>query len=233
MSRSSLSFRNSLIYIQTYKGNQNDDLESRRSCCSCFGLTVIIILILGLAVVVPLLVVKVINEDDRVTSLENQLVELRNMGAHNSHVLESLEENVNPVLANASCHQISEYKDPQNGTYMIQPYLGMKPFPIRCEFVKNKSFSIIGYNSTNPSGLTATEGKPGCNDPGCFEDEITYHATMDQIEALISISEKCEQTIRHNCTFNMLTDYSWWNGRNGEKITYWHGDKDENDIGKG
>ena len=122
---------------------------------------------------VPLLVVKVINEDDRVTSLENQLAELRNMGAHNSHVLESLEENVNPVLANASCHQISKYKNPQNGTYMIQPYLGMKPFPIRCEFVNNKSFSIVGFNSTNPSGLTATPDKPGCSEAGCFTDEIT------------------------------------------------------------
>ena len=193
----------------------------------------IILIILGLAVLVPLLIVKVINEDDRVSSLEIQLDELRNVETYNEYVLESLVENVQPVLTNASCQQISEYENPENGTYMIQPYLNMKPFPVRCEFTKSKSLTVIGYKSTNPSGLTATDERPGCSEAGCFKDKITYHATIDQIEALISISEECEQTIRHNCTSNKLTDYSWWNGRNGEKISYWHGDKEENEKVKG
>ena len=192
----------------------------------------IILIVLGLAALVPLLVVKVINEDDRVTSLETELAEMRKIESYNQHVIESLEEIVHPVLANASCQQISEYKNPQNGTYMIQPYLGMKPFPVWCQFVNNKSFTTIGYNSTNPNGLTATDEQPGCSEAGCFKDEITYHASIHQIESLISVSEVCEQTIRHNCTFNKLTDYSWWNGRNGEKITYWHGDKKENEKDK-
>ena len=50
---------------------------------------------------------------------------------------------------------------------------------------------------------------------------------MEQIEALISVSEFCEQEVVNNCTSNQLTGYSWWLGRNGNKFKYWHGDRNE------
>ena len=40
----------------------------------------------------------------------------------------------------------------------------------------------------------------GCHDAGCFKDEITYEAEMEQIIALMSISTDCQQTIHHNCS---------------------------------
>ena len=50
---------------------------------------------------------------------------------------------------------------------------------------------------------------------------------MEQIEALISVSEFCEQEVVNNCTSNQLTGYSWWLDRNGNKYKYWHGDRDD------
>ena len=50
---------------------------------------------------------------------------------------------------------------------------------------------------------------------------------MEQIEALITVSEFCEQEVVNNCTSNQLTGYSWWLDRNGNKYKYWHGDRNE------
>jgi len=46
---------------------------------------------------------------------------------------------------------------------------------------------------------------------------------MDQIAALIDISEICEQRIVNTCTNNMLSDVAWWTDRAGNKIEYWDG----------
>ena len=54
---------------------------------------------------------------------------------------------------------------------------------------------------------------------------------MDQIEALISVSEHCEQEIINNCTVNTLTGYAWWLDRNGDRYQYWHGDRDQTALG--
>ena len=54
---------------------------------------------------------------------------------------------------------------------------------------------------------------------------------MDQIEALISVSEHCEQEIINNCTVNTLTGYAWWLDRNGDRYQYWHGDRGETALG--
>ena len=54
---------------------------------------------------------------------------------------------------------------------------------------------------------------------------------MEQIEALISVSEFCEQRVENNCTTNQLTGFSWWLDRNGNQLQYWHGDGDESTLG--
>lgn len=54
---------------------------------------------------------------------------------------------------------------------------------------------------------------------------------MDQIEALISVSEFCEQKVENNCTSNQLTGYAWWLDINGNQRQYWHGDGDKNTTG--
>jgi len=81
------------------------------------------------------------------------------------------------------------------------------------------------------SGYTTLPGQIGCSTPGCFSDQITYPASMEQLEALIDLSENCEQSIVNNCNVNALTEFGWWEDRNGNNVTYWHGDKGENEVG--
>ena len=86
----------------------------------------------------------------------------------------------------------------------------------------------------------------GCPTPGCFSDQITYEPSMEQIEvglyslvqssllhfqALMNLSEHCEQTIVNNCTTSALTGYSWWTDRVGRNVTYWDGAKEPNAEG--
>ena len=60
---------------------------------------------------------------------------------------------------------------------------------------------------------------------------FSYDISMEQIEALISVSEFCEQRVENNCTTNQLTGFSWWLDRNGNQLQYWHGDGDESTLG--
>ena len=54
---------------------------------------------------------------------------------------------------------------------------------------------------------------------------------MEQIEALISVSEYCEQEVINNCTSNQLTGYAWWLDRSGDRYQYWHGEGNQTDLG--
>ena len=58
---------------------------------------------------------------------------------------------------------------------------------------------------------------------GCYKEEITYFASMEQIVSLMDISADCFQDITHTCVHNTLTGYSWWMGRGGRNNKYWHG----------
>ena len=64
----------------------------------------------------------------------------------------------------------------------------------------------------------------GCSDAGCYEDTINYENHLEQIIAVIDLSETCEQTILNNCTGNVLSHMGWWTDRGGNKIEYWDGD---------
>ena len=62
--------------------------------------------------------------------------------------------------------------------------------------------------------MTSTPDKEdGCEERGCFSDEISYNASVTQIEALMYISQQCEQRVKHTCKVNPLTGYAFWNDR--------------------
>ena len=125
-----------------------------------------------------------------------------------------------------------------------------------CEFGSGSGKASISPKYENEFQYTSIPGgSDGCADPGCYTDNIryasycilkwvpaylnpylylfSYDVAMDQIEALISISEFCEQKVENNCTSNQLTGYSWWLDRNGNKFQYWHGVGSNTTLGRG
>ena len=47
----------------------------------------------------------------------------------------------------------------------------------------------------------------------------------------MKISTNCKQAVRHTCHQMPLTHYSSWQDRNENWNTYWHGDKQSNEVG--
>ena len=93
-----------------------------------------------------------------------------------------------------------------------------------CEFHGEIGQTFIYHDHPDFGYTSVPTQSDGCTDPGCYNDEIMYNATMDQIVGLIEISASCEQTIVLNCTNNRVTDFAWWTDRKGTTHKYWHGD---------
>ena len=115
--------------------------------------------------------------------------------------------------------------------FKIRPSVDVEPFEVFCEFNGNVGTTVVKHDHEG-YGITSMPGQhDGCSEPGCYSDTISYDATMEQIESLIQISANCEQSIVNNCTYNSLTDISWWLDRNGAQIGYWHGSYQEDAKG--
>ena len=66
-----------------------------------------------------------------------------------------------------------------------------------------------------------------CYDPGCYSRKIVYDAPMEQIKALIQLSNGCSQDIEYQCFLSVLqnngVDFGYWLDRNGDSQIYWTG----------
>ena len=99
---------------------------------------------------------------------------------------------------------------------------------VECQFSGNIGTTIIKHHHSIEQTITSEIGTlDGCYDPGCFNDNITYDATPEQIEAILFLAKDCSQEITFKCSYNRLTGYSWWMGRDGSENLYWHGDSSQ------
>jgi hypothetical protein len=63
-----------------------------------------------------------------------------------------------------------------------------------------------------------------CPDENCYNLPITYKsATMDQITALIDMSEFCYQEIHFSCYLSRISKNASWIDRHGDRQTYFTG----------
>ena len=47
----------------------------------------------------------------------------------------------------------------------------------------------------------------------------------------MGISKNCSQIVKHSCHQILLSGFSSWLDRTGEWNSYWHGDKNPDDLG--
>merc|ERR1712080_344608 len=75
-----------------------------------------------------------------------------------------------------------------------------------------------------------------CSGDGCFVKNLTYEIPDKQMEALIEISDTCEQVIEFGCKFAPLknrmfgTFYVWWVGSDGGKKYYFDGGDEDSHV---
>ena len=87
------------------------------------------------------------------------------------------------VAIPVSCQEYRDNGILLSGSYKIQPSTDVLPFDVECDFVEKIGKTIISKEHSKRSGFTSTPNAlDGCVSEGCFVDEITYKASMEQIK---------------------------------------------------
>ncbi|XP_034717474.1 contactin-associated protein-like 2a isoform X1 [Etheostoma cragini] len=110
-------------------------------------------------------------------------------------------------------------------TYWIDPDSSgpLGPFKVNCNMTEDKVWTTV-MNSLPPK--TAVTGSSRERRTVL---QVNYSASMDQVTAITTSAEYCEQRIAYSCRMSRLlntpdgTPYTWWVGRGSEKHFYWGG----------
>ncbi|XP_056869013.1 contactin-associated protein-like 2a [Takifugu flavidus] len=110
-------------------------------------------------------------------------------------------------------------------TYWIDPDGSgpLAPFKVSCNMTEDKVWTTVMNN------LPAKTTVIGSSKEKRTVLQVNYSASMDQVTAITTGAESCEQHISYSCQMSRLlntpdgTPYTWWVGRGNEKHFYWGG----------
>ncbi|XP_071775614.1 contactin-associated protein-like 2a [Centroberyx gerrardi] len=110
-------------------------------------------------------------------------------------------------------------------TYWIDPDGSgpLGPFKVNCNMTEDKVWTTVMNNL--PAQTTVT----GSSRERRTVLQVNYSASMDQVTAITTSAEHCQQHISYSCRMSRLlntpegTPYTWWVGRGSEKHFYWGG----------
>ncbi|XP_062861472.1 contactin-associated protein-like 5 [Trichomycterus rosablanca] len=97
------------------------------------------------------------------------------------------------------------------------------PVQVYCNITEDKVWTVVHHNSTDPVRVQGSSpSKP-------FKANFDYGASPEQLKAIVSQSEYCQQSVTYKCKRSRLFNtwdgapLSWWLERGGERRTYWGG----------
>lgn len=98
------------------------------------------------------------------------------------------------------------------------------PLKVYCNMTEDKVWTTLYHTLELQSPVVGSSLKK----PSVLQ--LNYSSSMDQIFAITSSAEYCEQYISYNCRMSRILNnpddgspYTWWIGRGNEKHTYWGG----------
>ncbi|KAM6900735.1 contactin-associated protein-like 2a [Xenentodon cancila] len=98
------------------------------------------------------------------------------------------------------------------------------PFKVNCNMTEDKVWTTVVNNLPPKTIIT------GSSKERRTVLQVNYSASMDQVSAITTSAEYCEQQIAYSCRMSRLlntpgdgTPYTWWVGRGSEKHFYWGG----------
>ncbi|TSM28158.1 Contactin-associated protein-like 4 [Bagarius yarrelli] len=98
----------------------------------------------------------------------------------------------------------------------------VKPQLVYCN-MSDKAWTVIQHNNTELTKLRASSGSAR------HLASFNYSADAEQLAAVITRAERCEQELSYHCKKSRLlntpdgTPFTWWVGRSGDAHTYWAG----------
>uniref|UniRef100_A0A8C7N9I6 Contactin associated protein 2 n=1 Tax=Oncorhynchus kisutch TaxID=8019 RepID=A0A8C7N9I6_ONCKI len=110
-------------------------------------------------------------------------------------------------------------------TYWIDPDGSgpLGPFKVNCNMTEDKVWTTVVNN------LPAQTSVTGSSRERRTVLQLNYSASMEQVTAITTSAEHCEQHVSYGCLLSRLlntpdgTPYTWWVGRSSEKHFYWGG----------
>ncbi|XP_055737592.1 contactin-associated protein-like 2a [Salvelinus fontinalis] len=110
-------------------------------------------------------------------------------------------------------------------TYWIDPDGSgpLGPFKVNCNMTEDKVWTTVVNN------LPAQTSVTGSSRERRTVLQLNYSASMEQVTAITTSAEHCEQHVSYGCFMSRLlntpdgTPYTWWVGRSSEKHFYWGG----------
>ncbi|XP_061095583.1 contactin-associated protein-like 2a [Conger conger] len=110
-------------------------------------------------------------------------------------------------------------------TYWIDPDGSgpLGPFRVNCNMTEDKVWTTVMNN------LPAQTSVTGSSREKRTVLQLNYSASMEQVSAITSSAEHCEQHVAYACRTSRLlntpegTPYTWWVGKGSEKHFYWGG----------
>jgi len=127
-----------------------------------------------------------------------------------------------------TCEDLRNSPYNETGVYTMDPDGSGKPVEVFCDM--EKGVTEIGHDHINAENVTWCEGS------GCFSLNITYDVPLEQIEALIAMSDVCEQEIKFECKLAPLKNaafgvkFGWWTNQRDEKKYYFDGADEEREV---
>ncbi|KAM3608350.1 uncharacterized protein V6R79_023575 [Siganus canaliculatus] len=112
-----------------------------------------------------------------------------------------------------------------SGFYSIDPDGSgpLGPAQVYCNMTEERVWTVLTHNSTAPVMVQGSS----VNSPHIMK--FNYSASAEQLQAIVSGSEQCQQEMVYNCRKSHLfntkdgSPLSWWLDREGERRSYWGG----------
>ena len=167
------------------------------------------------------------NEMNQETNtLKEKVRKLENVDENEKDVEQRLNhlEELSKLTKARTCEELSKYGIQTSGRYTLDPdgdLVGLRPITVYCDFERNVTEIL------HDSEFTVKIEK--CSDgPGCFKYDLTYFASMPQIQAIMDLSESCTQSIDFGCFLAPLefegNQLGWWSDKYGNPNYYFNGD---------
>ncbi|XP_029385915.1 contactin-associated protein-like 5 isoform X2 [Echeneis naucrates] len=112
-----------------------------------------------------------------------------------------------------------------SGFYSIDPDGSgpLGPTQVYCNMTEEKVWTVVTHNITTPVAVHGSSPQK----PHVMR--FNYSATAEQLRAIVSGSEQCQQEVVYSCRKSRLfntrdgSPLSWWLDREGERRSYWGG----------
>lgn len=164
---------------------------------------------------------EVLTKLSELSELKNRIEVLEKINKIDTKMADTVEERLEKLeqlskLHHArSCFELAQHGISKSGTYTIDPdghLIGQPPVDVICDF--NQGTTEVSHDKESEVVIGH------CLEIGCAKYHLKYQAPMEQIQALIELSDRCYQSISFGCFLSPLNDdgvnLGWWLDKSGK-----------------